>query len=589
MKEFIVTARKWRPQKFEDVVGQEHITQTLKNSIKSGKIAHAFIFSGPRGIGKTSTARILAKSLNCPNQVEYNPCNNCEVCESITNGNNIDVIEIDGASNRRIEEIRTIRESVKYAPSTVKYKIYIIDEVHMLTTESFNALLKVLEEPPPHVIFIFATTDIHKVPATILSRCQRYEFRRLTTEEIKNHLIKIAKFENIEYDEDTLRFIARRADGAMRDAQSIFDQLVVYSNGKVVLSEVKDILNIIDVDVFFRVTEAIKTRKIKDAFDIVNEIYFNGWDLSTFTNDMIEHFRNMLTVSITNDTSLIDASEQVKERYKSTANYFSTKDLLRLLSFLGKSQYELKQSPNQKLKLEIILAQLIELPRSADIEELIEELKKLKNNQNIPIASGQVKDAKVVEVYPKPSQQNKSQIKDDPENLKLDLSTNKIIESPITLNKTELNSTGLPTSTQNILNRWNEFLNQLTAENSILGKSLSNFKPSKIENDKIYLYPINPAEDLDLINIFESLLIRKTREFFGKPYKFSSTNSPPLSAQSNINADLQTSSKQTSKDNISNFTSISESDKNLNKNLSAQDLYARKLIIEKLRGRKLDN
>ncbi len=275
MEKFLVTARKWRPQKFEDVVGQEHITQTLKNSIKSGKIAHAFIFSGPRGIGKTSTARILAKSLNCPNSKDYNPCNQCEVCESITNGSNIDVIEIDGASNRRIDEIRTLRESVQYAPSTVKYKVYIIDEVHMLTTESFNALLKVLEEPPPHIIFIFATTDIHKVPATILSRCQRYEFRRLTTEEIKNHLIKIAEYEGIEYDEDALRFIARRADGAMRDAQSLFDQIVVYSNGKVVLNEVKDILNIIDVDIYFRVSDAIKKREIEEAFRIVNEIYFN--------------------------------------------------------------------------------------------------------------------------------------------------------------------------------------------------------------------------------------------------------------------------------------------------------------------------
>ncbi|MCX8009943.1 MAG: DNA polymerase III subunit gamma/tau, partial [Ignavibacteria bacterium] len=201
---YLVTARRWRPKIFEEVIGQEHITQTIVNSIKSGKIAHAFIFSGPRGIGKTSTARILAKSLNCPNQKNYNPCNECEICESISRGSNIDVIEIDGASNRRIDEIRTLRESVKYAPSTTKYKIYIIDEVHMLTNESFNALLKTLEEPPPHVIFIFATTDIHKVPSTILSRCQRYDFRRLTMDEIKSQLKKIAIADNIEFDDDAL-------------------------------------------------------------------------------------------------------------------------------------------------------------------------------------------------------------------------------------------------------------------------------------------------------------------------------------------------------------------------------------------------
>lgn len=223
---YIVTARKWRPQIFSEVVGQEHITTTLKNAILNNRIAHAFLFAGPRGVGKTTTARILAKVLNCINPQKGEPCNQCEMCQSFQSSQTLDIIEIDGASNRRIDEIRTLRESVKYAPTKGKFKVYIIDEVHMLTTESFNALLKTLEEPPEHVIFIFATTDVHKVPLTIISRCQRFDFRRIEMSAIKNLLKGIAEAEKIQIDDMALTLIAKKADGALRDAQSLFDQVI---------------------------------------------------------------------------------------------------------------------------------------------------------------------------------------------------------------------------------------------------------------------------------------------------------------------------------------------------------------------------
>ncbi|MCX8056205.1 MAG: DNA polymerase III subunit gamma/tau [Ignavibacteria bacterium] len=514
MTKFLVTARKWRPQKFEDVVGQDHITQTLKNSIRSGKIAHAFIFSGPRGIGKTSTARILAKSLNCPNSKDYNPCNECEICQSITNGSNIDVIEIDGASNRRIDEIRTLRESVQYAPSTVKYKVYIIDEVHMLTTESFNALLKVLEEPPPHIIFIFATTDIHKVPATILSRCQRYEFRRLTTEEIKNHLIKIAQYEGIEYDEEALHFIARRADGAMRDAQSLFDQIVVYSNGKVVLDEVKDILNIIDVDIYFRVSNAIKKREIEEAFRIVNEIYFNGWDLNTFINDLIEHFRNMLTVAVTGKTDLIEESEITKERYKESAKDFSVRDLLRILSFLSKTQFEIRQATNQKMKLEIALAQLIDLPRAIEVDELIQELKKLKKD-GINLSKTETIESNTDSTQKKSPVIEEHSTKTESSNPALEIkpqSSRKEISEP-TKNYT------IPQSIEKVINHWNDFVNNLKSKKKDLGDFLSGSKIVKIEDNIIYIYSEQLKSNPSKIDSNREVLFKLLKDFFGKGFK----------------------------------------------------------------------
>src|SRR3989339_266462 len=291
---FVVTARKWRPQTFSEVVGQEHITTTIKNAIINKRVAHAYLFTGPRGCGKTTTARILAKTLNCLNPVNGEPCNKCEMCESFLNSQTLDIIEIDGASNRRIEEIRTLRESVKYAPTKGNYKVYIIDEVHMLTTESFNALLKTLEEPPEHTIFIFATTDIHKVPLTIISRCQRFDFRRIELGEIKTLLKKIADAEDIKIDDQSLTLIAKKADGALRDAQSLFDQVISFCGNNVEAHVITKMLNLIDEEVYFVISDAIINKNFADAFDVSKRIYENGWNFIDFVDGLIEHFRNIM-------------------------------------------------------------------------------------------------------------------------------------------------------------------------------------------------------------------------------------------------------------------------------------------------------
>ncbi len=515
-----VTARKWRPQIYDDVIGQEHVTQTLKNSIKSGKVAHSFIFAGPRGIGKTSTARILAKSLNCPNQKNFNPCNECDVCKTITSGANIDVIEIDGASNRRIDEIRTLRESVKYAPSTVKHKVYIIDEVHMLTNESFNALLKTLEEPPAHVIFIFATTDIHKVPSTILSRCQRYDFRRLTMDEIKSHLANIAKSEHVEYEDDALSIIAKKADGAMRDAQSIFDQIVAYSGGKVTFEEVSKILNAINEDIYFRVSDAVTSKNLLEAFNVSNEVYYNGWDLITFVNGLTEHFRNILTVNITNDTSLIESSETAKEKYKTISNQYNSNDVLRILSFLTKSTVDLKQSSNQKLTLEIALSQLVELPKSLEIENLIKEIKSLKGSSiSMSLSPGSIQTKRVHQAENIPQQTIK--LNAQPEEPTLELYQPKSISAndkpKVVAEKFIPSYTG--NSIEEIQQKWKSFIDIVKNDRRLIGNSLEKSTLHSIENNQITLI-CNQPEQITVIESFKDYLSQESKKYFGSSIRF---------------------------------------------------------------------
>lgn len=371
---FQVTALKWRPQKFSEIVGQEHISKTLINAINNNRIAHAYIFAGPRGVGKTTTARIFAKSINCLNPNNGEPCNECEMCKSFNSSQSLDIIEIDGASNRRIEEIRQLRESVKYAPTKGKYKVYIIDEVHMLTTESFNALLKTLEEPPEHTIFIFATTDIHKVPLTIISRCQRFDFRRIEVNTIKKTISYIAEKESIKIDDHSLTIIAQKADGALRDAESIFDQVVSFCGNDVDLTTLKTMLNLIDEDVYFNVSDSILSKNFSAAFEITQIIYDNGWNFIDFSNELVEHFRNILTAVVRKNSDLIDTSKDYKEKYLKYKDEFSEPDLLKILAYLNKFQYELKNTSQQRLKTEITLAHLIGLEKSTTISDLLKKI-----------------------------------------------------------------------------------------------------------------------------------------------------------------------------------------------------------------------
>ncbi len=401
--DYIVTARKWRPQIFEDVVGQQHITHTLKNAIKNNRLAHAYIFAGPRGVGKTTTARILAKTLNCLSPQDAEPCNNCEMCNSFNSSKSLDVIEIDGASNRRIEDIRALRESVKYAPTAGKYKVYIIDEVHMLTTESFNALLKTLEEPPEHTIFIFATTDIHKVPLTIISRCQLFDFRRIELDLIKNLLKKIADADKIEIDDESLTLIAKKADGALRDAQSLFDQVAAFCDKNIEASILKKMLNLIDEEIYFQISDAILKKDFSVAFSVTKKVYDNGWNFIDFTLGLVEHFRNILSLQITQNTNLIETSEESKNKLKDYINKYTEADLLRILNFCDNISSQIKTAQNQKLFVEISLAHLIAIEKTETISNILslidsnqtnssEEIIKKKNTliENSPVSNNSV-------------------------------------------------------------------------------------------------------------------------------------------------------------------------------------------------------
>ncbi len=501
---YFVTARKWRPQKFEEVVGQEHITKTLKNAIQNNRIANAFIFSGPRGVGKTTTARILAKALNCLNPKDGEPCNECDLCVKFLKSQTLDIIEIDGASNRRIEEIRKLRESVKYAPTVGKYKVYIIDEVHMLTTESFNALLKTLEEPPAHTVFIFATTDVHKVPLTILSRCQRFDFRRIELQAIKKQLKKIADAENIEIDDQSLTIIAKKADGALRDAQSLFDQVVSYCGNKIEVKDITLMLNLIDEEIYFALSDAILEKNFAAAFDISQKLYENGWDFIDFTNGILEHFRNIMTLKIRGNTDLIETSENYKKRYFKYKDLFSEGDLLRILTYLSKLQSEIKIIRNQKLKIEIALTQIIGLEKSSTISELLEK-----------ISSG------TIEV--------KSNVTNPSDELKKKALNNSIAEpdNKYTSRENGINSKAndkkdvLSTNLSSIKSKWEDFLQVVNNEKKLsLGPLLSNSIPLKLDGN-ILTISISNIDDAKIIKENCDYLKKKSKEFFSRALQFS--------------------------------------------------------------------
>jgi len=375
---YIVIARRWRPQQFQDLIGQDHVSTTLANAIETGRIAHSFIFSGPRGVGKTTAARILAKALNCEKGPTKTPCNSCSACESITKGNSLDVLEIDGASNRGIDEIRNLRENIRFTPSQGKYRIYIIDEVHMLTKEAFNALLKTLEEPPEHAIFIFATTEIHRVPATILSRCQRYDFKRIPTKTIIEHLKKICKAEKISISDDALLQIAKKADGSMRDSQSILDQIISYSGEDISTEEVASALGIIDQEIFFRFTENIQKSDLKEILGLCQSIYREGYDMAEFLVGFEEHLRNMLVTKSVGNTELLNVSEHFAEIYLKECQKFEENDLLRYIHQIGELQNSLKWSTQPQLKFEIGLLKLAKMPTTENIETILGKLDLLK-------------------------------------------------------------------------------------------------------------------------------------------------------------------------------------------------------------------
>ncbi len=373
---YLVLARKWRPQVFSEVVGQEHITETLKNAFEKGRVAHAYLFSGPRGCGKTTTARILAKIVNCEKPRGSEPCNECASCEAVAAGRHLDVIEIDGASNRGIDEIRDLREKISYAPSQGRSKVYIIDEVHMLTPQAFNALLKTLEEPPAHVYLVFATTEPHKVPTTILSRCQRFNFKRLELKEIASQLEKICTREKVKFEGEALTLIARRAEGSMRDGQSLLDQCLAASEGVVDLALARRVLGLVDSQLVIDLLRAIGGRDRRAALAIVDRAVDSGLDLEELYLAYVEGLRNLLVLSVEEKgaAEFLDLSQGEMAELVAIGKTFRTEDLLYLFRGAARIYRDLKTSGQPRYVLEAALMEAASWESAVEVSELLKRL-----------------------------------------------------------------------------------------------------------------------------------------------------------------------------------------------------------------------
>ena len=383
---YLVVARKWRPQSFEDVAGQGHITRTLQNAIRAERIAHAYLFTGVRGVGKTTAARILAKALNCEKGPVATPCNQCSICEEITNGNAIDVLEIDGASNRGIDEVRQIIENARYQPAKCRFKIYIIDEVHQVTKDAFNALLKTLEEPPPSVKFILATTEPHRLPETILSRCQRYDFRRIALREIVERLGEIARSEGLAITEGALVLLAREADGSMRDAQSLLEQVLASSGPSSPVDErsLQELLGLAERSALYELSFAVIEGHAGRCLELVAALSADGRDLCRLSRDLVEHFRNLMIARLaeerpaaTNSAALLDLPDQEIGDLKAQAKALSVETLVDYYDFMAAGDEEVARSPNPRFALEAALVKLAVLPKSLPVTELLERLERL--------------------------------------------------------------------------------------------------------------------------------------------------------------------------------------------------------------------
>jgi len=528
---YLVLARKWRPQKFEDVVNQKHVVLTLQNALRTKRLANAYLFAGPRGIGKTTIARILAKSINCEKGTGDNSCNQCDSCIDITEGRSLDVLEIDGASNRGIDEVRNLRESLKYAPNPGKYKIYIIDEVHMLTTEAFNALLKTLEEPPPRVMFMFATTEPHKVPATIISRCQRFDFKRISINEIIHQLKHVCEQEKIEIDDDSLHLIARKAEGSMRDSQSLLDQAISFCGNKIDSKDIIDILGVIDWEIFFKFTDNLINHDLKSGFQLIEDLFYNGYDLIEFLIGLNEHFRNILITKTVGSVELIESSDNYKQRYKELISQFEEQDLLRLIQIASDAQYEIKRSANPRLYLEMVVTKMIQLEKVQKIDNLISGLdilqqkmlqgKPITNPNPVPL-SNQSKIPVTSNIL-KPDQKKSSAIETnvvkDSEDQNLTQFSDKKIESEIIRTK-DSSAIQKEIDIEMINNQWNHIIEEIKKRKIALGSFLNEGWPEKIDGNELYIaFGIENGFHISSINRNRKSIEEIIREVIGFPLR----------------------------------------------------------------------
>jgi len=397
---YLALYRKWRPMVFEDVVEQEHVVKTLKNSILAGRIAHAYLFCGTRGTGKTTMAKIFSRAINCLNSTDGDPCNECEICKGILNGSLLDVIEIDAASNNSVDNVREIRDEVVYAPSKARYKVYIIDEVHMLSTGAFNALLKTLEEPPSHVVFILATTEPHKLPATILSRCQRFDFRRIPVESIVKRIRYIAENSGVSIEEEGLRLIARMSDGALRDAISILDQCISLGNKHLTYEDVLSIVGIVNNTFVADVVDAINTKEVDRVLQLINVLVMDGKNITQFVSDLILYYRNLLICSTSkNPEEIVEASKDMIERMKGQCRNLSHLEITSIIKELSALENTMRWSNHARILLEVALIKLCENKVDLNDTGLTERLDFLEKKFNDLLTNGIRVDSKNAKDY----------------------------------------------------------------------------------------------------------------------------------------------------------------------------------------------
>ena len=486
-----VLSLKYRPQSFLDVIGQDHVTQTLINAFKKNRVGQGYIFTGPRGVGKTTTARILAKGLNCKNSKNGNPCNKCNICDEITEYRNLDVLEIDGASNRGIEEIRNLRELIKFSPMNSSYKIFIIDEVHMLTNQAFNALLRTLEEPPSHGKFIMCTTDIHKVPDTIISRCQRFDFNRISINDIKESVNSILSKEKINSDLESVEAIAVKSEGSMRDALSILDQIIAFSDNKINYKDVEKILGLVSSELYFRLTNSINDKNSDLLLETLTEIRNGGIPIDDVVKGLNVHIRNLMYASLNDGVKALEMSDDLKKEYVKSSKLWDIRDLLRITEVLNDLELNINRSNQPYIMFEISALKLLEMDQSISIEELLNQSS---NNvkDDISTEKDQKKNDSILnnEIEEKVI---KDKVIEKNEVHKKDEKPDKVIE--------EKNDDDLSLDIESMKGKWSTIITNVTNVRTSIGIVLEHSSPIDFDKKVLKIGVYNqPKFSLDLLN-----------------------------------------------------------------------------------------